>query len=162
MHLRARALTDLSPKLLTAIQQHLDAHKSTGLFVKLSTTSGKNEQKLEPLFTLDAVLEFATNAPALLRDLSNEYIDVIELVLMPWNASLDRDREFRVFLYNGRVTAIGQQIWSVDLGLRGPEAERIAQAIVDYCEVSALVLVLGWPHVSAGRLCRAALSRLTC
>jgi hypothetical protein len=82
-------------------------------FVRLSTTSGKNEKPVRPMKTakeivahLGAVEEFKTR----------EYMRHKEtyLILVPWNDTIDPRCEMRIFVVNGKLTAASpQRYWEL-------------------------------------------------
>lgn len=55
-------------------------------------------------------------------------------IIQRWSADIELQREFRVFCYDGRVTAISQDIWWEKLGWRERYSEGFADAIVHVWE----------------------------
>jgi hypothetical protein len=80
------------------------------VFARLSSTSGKNEIPLEPLNSAADVLQFMTNNRLFLNQEYNIDTKDSYLIMMPWNEINER-YEFRIFVYDGRLTGISQQKW---------------------------------------------------
>lgn len=80
-------------------------------FVRLSSTSGKNENSLKPLYNSDQVIKHITSNKLFVFQ---EY-DILDkdsyVIMMPWNTIIDERYEFRIFVVNGKLTAISIQKW---------------------------------------------------
>jgi hypothetical protein len=53
------------------------------------------------------------------------------LIVQRWSEEIELAREFRVFCYQGRVTAVSQDIWWEDLGWRGKYSAGFVEAITE-------------------------------
>jgi hypothetical protein len=53
------------------------------------------------------------------------------LIIQRWSSDVERRREFRVFVYEGRVTAISQDSWCEKLGWRENYSSGLVDAITD-------------------------------
>ena len=106
-------LLNLKQKIQNCIDKNEILGKSLhncGIFARLSGTSGKNEIRLKPLHSIEQILNFLTKNILFLKQ---EYKKdkITKLVVMPWNNNLDDRYEFRIFVYNGKLTGISQQKW---------------------------------------------------
>jgi hypothetical protein len=109
-----------------------------GAFVKLTNTSSKNEQVLKPLDTVTDVLSFLTRT----EQFYYSYADIINkrycfsrtqsIIIMPWNDSISKDTEFRVFIYRKNLVAISQQHWYDRKYFSDDHCNKIAQAIHEF------------------------------
>jgi len=127
--LRMDDLEDFSRKTLETIQNYLDQHQATGVFVKTLDKSAKNDVRLEPLYTLFDVisqLTFSRDVLAMLEFLvakkkegeNSATSNCCYLILMPWHEKITALNEFRVFCRNQKVVAMAQQKWYLDLSDR--------------------------------------------
>ncbi len=100
------------------------------LFARLSGTSGKNEEGLYPLNDDMDVLNFITTNRLFLQQ---EYVinKQTDLILMPWNDQLNERYEFRIFVYQGKLTGISSQKWYHLFQYSDQELDLIIQAMSD-------------------------------
>ncbi len=79
-------------------------------FVRLSSTSGKNECPVRPYLCASDVVNFLTHCSIFV---GREYkrAKPTYLILMPWNSHIDARNEFRLFIVDGRLTAASPQKW---------------------------------------------------
>lgn len=103
-----------------------------GWFMRLSSTSGKNEDALEPLYTAEDVIKRLASIKLFVekeyrRD-KNTY-----LVLIPWkmDIELDPQYEFRVFVVNGKLCAACPQRWFDQYQYSEQELDRIEKALLN-------------------------------
>ena len=128
------AAEELSSTLTNAIQGRLDRFVAShgGCFVKLGSKSAKNDVRLQPLRTINDVLNTITDSKDVLgwaeKDTGERY-----MVLLPWNSTITADNEYRVFQRNGLPTAISQQKWYRDLGFEITDAE-LAACVTELCQ----------------------------
>lgn len=125
-----------------------------GLFVKLSTTSGKNDRKIVPVKTERDLINYLTQSKLMLQQYQwflegwEKHPDVdpvrsnpderpadirvfpLKLLFQNWTDKISPSCEFRVFVYRNKVTAISQQSWSRQLEFATP-VPVMAAAIVD-------------------------------
>lgn len=99
-------------------------------FMRLSGTSGKNEIPLEPVFTVDDILRRLTcNILFLHQEYEREDKETY-IVLRPWNDSITKKNEFRVFVYNGKITGVSQQHWYKLFCFSDEELDAVETAIL--------------------------------
>jgi len=114
-------LTDFTNK----IQEYMDTtttKDTTKYFVRLSSTSGKNERTVPPLGNAKDIVKHMIG-----NSLFNnqEYIRSKPswLVLIPWNEKIDPRYEFRIFVVNNRLVAASPQKWWELIQHTGEELE---------------------------------------
>lgn len=78
-------------------------------FVKLGSTSGKNERKLRPVHNVDELIDFLTDTHAFYLEYRSclDRDEPMAVVLQDWIDMSDKE-EYRVFVYCGKVTAISR------------------------------------------------------
>ena len=98
--------------------QILNYPHDLNIFVKLFSSSAKNEKKLVPFHTVNEIIDFITGRVQFYQqDFCDykKYSPVFDfplgVVLLPWNEKIDTRSEFRVFVRNLNVVAISQQAW---------------------------------------------------
>jgi hypothetical protein len=121
------AFEDLSSDFVTAMQIRLKQLNNMA-FVKLSTSSGKNDRPLRPVSSVPELLNYLCESKTVQADLSDD-TTTCAIVTMPWNKSVDPKREYRVFVYKARITAVSQQSLYQDVGLDAEIVSRTAQTI---------------------------------
>jgi hypothetical protein len=89
------------------IQQHL---QNPPYFVRLSSTSGKNEEEVEELYTVDEIIHRLTSIKQFLTQEYEREKDSY-LILIPWNDHIDPRCEFRIFVVNNKLTGASIQAW---------------------------------------------------
>jgi hypothetical protein len=81
-------------------------------FVRLSSTSGKNEIPPKQFFNLQEVEQFLLQCNIFV---GREYVRTDKksyIVLMPWNDQINSRNEMRLFIYNQKLTCVSpQQFW---------------------------------------------------
>jgi hypothetical protein len=77
-------------------------------FIRLSSTSGKNEKSVESFKSVDDIISHISSVKLFI---DQEYIQKKEsyLIMMPWNDYIDDRYEFRIFVVNYKLTAVSQQ-----------------------------------------------------
>lgn len=83
---------------------------NTGYFVKLGSSSAKQSHILKPLKNSSEIMNFLNNRQFMETEYQMQKTTF--LVIMPWKIDIRKKYEFRVFVYNRRVTAISQQFWN--------------------------------------------------
>lgn len=81
-----------------------EPYKRTGIFVKTSQKSSKNEFIMYPAFNVVGVLDNLVHSIEILKDLDC----TTHLVIKPW-ININKGHEFRVFVENNQIVAISQQ-----------------------------------------------------
>lgn len=88
------------------IKRNIDSNKK--YFIRLSGTSGKNEKNIKYFTSVEDILYHLTSVKLFIEQ---EYkrVKLTYLIMMEWNESIDLKFEFRIFVYNKKITAISQQ-----------------------------------------------------
>lgn len=89
------------------IREYIKLHLDTGVFVKLSHKSAKNNYKLCPAFTVTDVFDNLVHSKEVLRNVDKS----TSIVLKPWNDDISKETEYRVFIEQQKVVGISQQEW---------------------------------------------------
>lgn len=102
------------------------------MFVRMSSTSGKNERGLEPQICAEEIMSDMIRC-RLYRQQEYENKDRNSfLIMMPWNSIIDEnDRfEFRIFVVNKRLVAVSpQRYWRQDYQYSSDDFDLIEEAI---------------------------------
>lgn len=99
------------------------------VFMRLSGTSGKNEVPVEPLTASDnAIVRLTSNILFLNQEYERDKETAV--ILMPWCDEIERRTEFRVFVVDGRITAVSQQHWRELFGYSDEELDTVESAIL--------------------------------
>lgn len=138
------SITDRRPEMyeeeLLAVEAMIaDAMKGSSIekwFVRLNEASPKDGKfGCGPLRSAaDIVTSLATSMRArraLLTMTQMEKGDTLYLV--PWQKDWNEGNEFRVFVYNRKVTAISQYVWHKDVGWSQDGLKGVAPEILSYC-----------------------------
>lgn len=115
--------------LFPQIRDYIRMHKSTGVFVKLSHKSAKNNHKLYPSFTVTDVFDNLVHSEEVLKNVDKS----TTLVLKPWNDDITKATEYRVFVEQGRVIGISQQEWHTPQR-ESPMLDGILDALNNLCK----------------------------
>ena len=98
-----------------AIRQYSDSHQTNGFFVKVADASPKDTRGIEsqkhamtPLRSPEDLWTALTNSKRV-RTFVTYHQGRCDMVLRPWNNTITRDNEYRVFVFNQRARAISQQ-----------------------------------------------------
>ena len=104
-----------------------------GWFMRLSSTSGKNEDSLEPLYTTDQIISRLVTVKLFVEKEYRRPEKETYLILIPWNVDveLDPQYEFRIFVVNGKLTGACPQRWFESYQYSEEELERIEKALSD-------------------------------
>ncbi len=79
-------------------------------FVRLSSTSGKNEIPVKPYSNVIDVLNFLNKCNIFIgREYKRK--KTTKLILIPWNSTINARNEFRIFVCNGKLTAASPQYY---------------------------------------------------
>jgi len=89
------------------IREYIKLHRNTGVFVKLSHKSAKNNHKLYSSFTLTDVFDNLVHSEEVLNNVDKS----TSIVLKPWNDDISKATEYRVFIEQKKVVGISQQAW---------------------------------------------------
>src|SRR3990167_500272 len=104
-------------------------------FMRLSTTSGKNENKIRVVRNAWDVLDVLTCsnlfAKYYLESLESLPFRELSVILMPWNPFISRSNEFRVFYRKKEVIAIAQQSWYLVQSFTAEQIDKIIHSIND-------------------------------
>ena len=103
-------VTDLD-EFKNDIQAYLELGKS--YFVRLSSTSGKNEKPIRPFDNPDTIIKHLMSVKLFVEQ---EYSQNKEtyLIMIPWNNTIDPRCEFRIFVVNNKLTAASpQRYWEL-------------------------------------------------
>jgi hypothetical protein len=115
--------------LLPIIRTAMISHPTW--FVKLSTQSNKHDSIIKSVGTAEDVLDVITNSPTLLivewQRRKSTYI-----ILKPWNPLITEYNEFRLFVWERKVTAATQQHCYTSLLLSQECIDTIINAIDNY------------------------------
>ena len=98
---------------LTSLRDEIARNMDDGIhyFMRLSSTSGKNERHVSPMKNADDIMDnLIKNKIFLQREYYREKDTY--LILIPWNDKIEKRNEFRIFVKNGKLTGITQQWWS--------------------------------------------------
>lgn len=120
---------DLSSNLLLSLRDALQGPA----FVRLSTSSGKNDRPVRPVSSVSELLNYICESPRLQADLAEN--KTCALVTMPW-LEIHPKTEFRVFVYKKRVTCVSQQHWFRNVGLTDATMTAATLNINDWFEAS--------------------------
>lgn len=104
-----------------------------GWFMRTSSTSGKNEDSLEPLYTAnDVILRLTTIKLFVEKEYRRPEKDTY-LILIPWNVDveLDPQYEFRIFVVNGKLTGACPQRWFDCYQYSEEELEKIEKSLMN-------------------------------
>lgn len=77
-------------------------------FIRMSSTSGKNEEAITSFNDVDDILDHITTVK-LFIDQEYKRTKDSYLIIMPWNNNLHARCEFRLFVVNGKLTGVSQQ-----------------------------------------------------
>ncbi len=80
----------------------------TQYFIRLSSTSGKNEKSLVPFSNASDIISHISSLKLFIDQEYNREKESY-LILIPWNNDIDDRYEFRIFVVDGKLTAVSQQ-----------------------------------------------------
>jgi len=123
---------DFSAEFLQTIDEYCRVHQETGIFAKTHQKSAKNDITLRPLHSAADVLRQLALSRDVLETMeqSSGTLEEIPLVLIPWQARISKENEWRVFVQDGHVRALSQQQWCTALGLTVEDAHEVAESVV--------------------------------
>jgi hypothetical protein len=97
---------------LIDFKNEINKHIITGqpYFIKLSSTSGKNENSITKLYDADQIIKHLTSNKLFVFQ---EYDRDKEtyLIIIPWNKNIKPKNEFRLFVVNNKLTGASIQRW---------------------------------------------------
>lgn len=79
-------------------------------FIKLSSTSGKNERALTKLYDVDQIIKHLTSNKLFVFQEYDREKDTY-LIIIPWNKNIKHKNEFRLFVVNNKLTGASIQRW---------------------------------------------------
>lgn len=136
IHHRTLKMEDIEffyPLIRSSIEAFIERHKSTGVFIKLSDSSGKKSNPVQPKFSLLDIIEEIVNNRDLVQSLVR-FGCQSAILLTPWHCEINKNNEFRVIVYDRHVSAISQQQCYKYSGLNAHLAESCARAIIQMVE----------------------------
>lgn len=110
--------THCQPILISSVKKYLEMHKETGIFMRMDNG---HVTKRCPKFTLEHVIaEIICNPKATI------------LFMCPWRYEIAKNGEYRVFVYDGHVSAISQKECYKYEGLTFDKITTITKTIRQY------------------------------
>lgn len=98
-------------------------------FMRLSSTSGKNDRAIMPMCNVDDILNnLIKNKIFVKREYMRKNKDTY-LILIPWNDKMDERYEFRIFVKDDKLVGASQQWWSTLFNYTQEELEVIEYAL---------------------------------
>jgi hypothetical protein len=91
------------------INKVLEANPNTEYFIRLSSTSGKNEKSVEPFSTSLDIISHISSVKLFVDQEFKRFEKDTYLIIMPWNNNIEPRSEFRIFVVNDKLTAVSQQ-----------------------------------------------------
>ena len=79
-------------------------------FIRLSSTSGKNEQSIKKLYTVDQIIKHLTSNKLFVFQEYDVNKDT-HLIMIPWNKKIKPKYEFRIFVVDHILTGASIQQW---------------------------------------------------
>ncbi len=89
------------------IEMQMD--NNTQYFIRLSSTSGKNEKSVKPFSNACEIISHIASVKLFVEQEYNRENKESYLILMPWNNNINDKYEFRIFVVGNKLTAISQQ-----------------------------------------------------
>lgn len=132
------ALTEFSNDIQNFIESSVksveykssDNSSSNSFFVRLSSTSGKNERAVSPLKSAKDIIKHMKGNSLFVNQEYNRQKPSY-LILIPWNEKIDPRYEFRIFVVNNRLTAASPQKWWELIQHTGEELELFEEAFAN-------------------------------
>ncbi|CAF1139178.1 unnamed protein product [Adineta steineri] len=133
--------------LLPLIRVAMASHPTW--FVKLSAQSNKHDFNIKSVDTAEGVLDIITQSPTLLRNEWQRRKKSTYIILKPWNPLINTHNEFRLFIWESKVTAATQQHWYTQLDHSQEYIDSVINVISDYrhspklpvnCVIDAVIL----------------------
>ena len=115
MHLaEAKSIDDFSE--LNHLKERIEwtisnNNKINKWFIKLSGTSGKNEKAVQPVSSIIEIFKQLTSNMLFLHQEYDKLSKDTSLIITEWNDNIEKRNEFRVFVYNNKITGVSQQHW---------------------------------------------------
>lgn len=97
---------------LTDFKNEINKHIITGqpYFIRLSSTSGKNERSLTKLYDANQIIKHLTSNKLFVFQEYDRDKDT-HLIIIPWNKNIKPKNEFRLFVVNNKLTGASIQRW---------------------------------------------------
>jgi hypothetical protein len=93
------------------INEVLESSQNKEYFIRLSSTSGKNEKAVEPFSSSLDIISHISSVKLFVEREFKKVGKECYLIMMPWNNTLEQRYEFRIFVMNNKLTAVSQQYW---------------------------------------------------
>lgn len=106
----------------------LDGIEHQSYFVRLSSTSGKNERSVPPLTCGKDVVRHLIGNRLFVDQEYNRLNKPSSLIMIPWNNKINPRFEFRIFVVNNRLVAASPQKWWELIQHTGEELELFEEA----------------------------------
>ncbi|CAF0881187.1 unnamed protein product [Adineta ricciae] len=116
--------------LLPLIRAAMVSHPAW--FVKLSAQSSKHDFSIKSVQTAEDVLNVITNSPTLYKVEWQHRNKPTYIILKPWNSSITKQNEFRLFIWLNKVTAATQQHWYAELDHSQEYIDTVVNTINNY------------------------------
>ena len=118
---------------LVAIRKRIESltDRKKDYFIRLSGTSSKKDETPVPLRRSRSIMDYLTRSFCFLTQEYCQPMKKTSIILMPWNARINARSEFRVFIYDRRVMAIGQQRWSRSFDYTDTELDIVESSILE-------------------------------
>jgi hypothetical protein len=112
---------------------HDEIHKvmepDVSYFMRMSSTSGKNEVPIRPFNNALEVMQALVRNPLFMRQEFNEMEKDSYIILVPWNHRMESKTEFRIFVVDGKLTCASQQYWGRLFNYSVEELETIQRSL---------------------------------
>ena len=83
--------------------------KEIEYFVRMSSTSGKNEESVNIFASADDIIQHISSVKLFVDQEYRRLNKDSYLILMPWNYAIEAKYEFRIFVVDGILTSVSQQ-----------------------------------------------------
>ena len=93
-------------QLYNKIQSYMNGEE---YFIRMSSTSGKNEKSLRSFTRTDDILDHITGMKLFVDQEYKRLDKESYLILIPWNNQIESRHEFRIFVVNNKLTGVSQQ-----------------------------------------------------
>ncbi len=143
-------IDDFSSEFINYLNNSCSKYKATGVFCRMTHKSTKNGfGRLRPLHSAIEILDAVTSSSRLLKTIQPSVNGPQIMAIMPWVA-INPEREYRVFVIDGRVAGISQQHCYIKFDNRDEKQvkEDAKQIIVWYDNNKSLLDTMGYQTVT--------------
>lgn len=129
---RTLTMEDLSfyPKnIINSINKFISEHIKTGVFMKMSDTSGKHQSIITPKYSFEEIITEIVHNKNMIQSIIR-YGTKSVMFLTPWNYEINDKNEFRVFINNRFITSISQQKCYKYVGLTNVKVRKYTESII--------------------------------